>query len=45
MNTQPILAKIKEDTQLAIEKIMQEAQNRVLTIHEQSDQLIADMRA
>ena len=44
MNTQPILEKIRQDAKQAYETLMREAENRVLTIHEQSDQAIADMR-
>ena len=44
MNTQPILEKIRQDAKQAYEALMREAENRVLTIHEQSDQAIADMR-
>ena len=44
MDTQPILDRIREDAREAAQKLLREAEDRVMTIHEQADLRVAGMR-
>ncbi len=45
MDTQPILARIEADAREAVADVLKEAEDRVLTIHEQSDLRLAKLKS